>query len=399
MKKALLLFFIGSLFLQSGINAQDNAAPSFNFKNGLGIASPDSAFTMNIRFRIQNRAAFTVAQEDEDTWDVSAVDARVRRMRLRFEGQVYDPRLTYLIQLSFSRGDMDWDNSGVPNVLRDAMVFYKVSNKLNIALGQGKLPGNRQRVVSSGDQQFADRSIVNAALNIDRDFGFQFNYTEKTGDIYYILRGAVSSGEGRNSAGSDKGLCYTGRLELLPFGLFDRRGDYFEGDLAREKKPKLSLAGGLSFNDRSVRTGGQLGRDLYSPVDIQTAIFDGLFKYQGIALYGEYMQRGTPEFSPVTENSSGAKRYVFAGEGMLAQASYLFKSNYEIAARYALTHPAASIHSLEPERTNYTLGVTKYLKAHRVKLQSDVTYEETLNLSNDTEGKNWQFRFQVELGI
>ncbi|HRU61528.1 MAG TPA: porin, partial [Bacteroidia bacterium] len=136
MKKALLLFFIGSLFLQSGINAQDNAAPSFNFKNGLGIASPDSAFTMNIRFRIQNRAAFTVAQEDEDTWDVSAVDARVRRMRLRFEGQVYDPRLTYLIQLSFSRGDMDWDNSGVPNVLRDAMVFYKVSNKLNIALGQ-----------------------------------------------------------------------------------------------------------------------------------------------------------------------------------------------------------------------------------------------------------------------
>ena len=116
MKKALLLFFIGSLFLQSGINAQDNAAPSFNFKNGLGIASPDSAFTMNIRFRIQNRAAFTVAQEDEDTWDVSAVDARVRRMRLRFEGQVYDPRLTYLIQLSFSRGDMDWDNSGVPNV-------------------------------------------------------------------------------------------------------------------------------------------------------------------------------------------------------------------------------------------------------------------------------------------
>lgn len=128
MKKALLLFFIGSLFLQSGINAQDNAAPSFNFKNGLGIASPDSAFTMNIRFRIQNRAAFTVAQEDEDTWDVSAVDARVRRMRLRFEGKVYDPRLTYLIQLSFSRGDMDWGNSGVPNVLRDAMVFYKVSN-------------------------------------------------------------------------------------------------------------------------------------------------------------------------------------------------------------------------------------------------------------------------------
>lgn len=111
------------------------------------------------------------------------------------------------------------------------------------------------------------------------------------------------------------------------------------------------------------------------------------------------MQRSTPEFTPITENSSGAKRFVFAGEGILAQASYLFKNDYEIAARYALTHPSASIHSLEPERTNYTLGVTKYLKGHRVKLQSDVTYEETMNFSTDTEGKNWQFRFQVELGI
>ena len=63
MKKHYYYSLLAALFLQSGINAQDNAAPSFNFKNGLGIASPDSAFTMNIRFRIQNRAAFTVAQE------------------------------------------------------------------------------------------------------------------------------------------------------------------------------------------------------------------------------------------------------------------------------------------------------------------------------------------------
>ena len=60
-------------------------------------------------------------------------------MRLRFEGQVYDPRLTYLIQ-SFSRATWTGTIPVCQNVLRDAMVFYKVSNKLNIALGQGSYP-------------------------------------------------------------------------------------------------------------------------------------------------------------------------------------------------------------------------------------------------------------------
>ena len=146
-------------------------SPYFTFSKGLGITSPDSLFLLNIRFRMQNRAAFYT--ESGDDFSINQVEARVRRLRLRFDGFLYTPRLTYLIQLSFSRGDMDFESLGYPNVVRDAFVLYQVTKSFSVGLGQTKLPGNRQRVTSSGDLQMPDRSIVNSTFNIDRDFGLQ----------------------------------------------------------------------------------------------------------------------------------------------------------------------------------------------------------------------------------
>jgi hypothetical protein len=42
---------------------------------------------------------------------------------------------------------------------------------LDNGFGQTKLPGNNQRVVSSGSLEFTDRTINNSRFNIDRDFG------------------------------------------------------------------------------------------------------------------------------------------------------------------------------------------------------------------------------------
>jgi hypothetical protein len=45
--------------------------------------------------------------------------------------------------------------------------------------GQTKLPGNNQRVVSSGSLEFTDRTINNSRFNIDRDFGLFLDYSHK----------------------------------------------------------------------------------------------------------------------------------------------------------------------------------------------------------------------------
>jgi phosphate-selective porin OprO and OprP len=397
-KAAILTSVVVFLFSGQPAFGQADISPSpyFSYGKGLGIISPDSLFMLNIRFRMQNRVGL-ITQSDEDL-SIDRVEARVRRLRLRFDGFIYTPKLYYLIQLAFTRADMDYDVTGFPNIVRDAMIIYSVNKNFSIGLGQTKLPGNRQRVNSSGDLQLVDRSIVNSTFNIDRDFGIQVYYNNDWQGLHYVFRGAISSGEGRNINSTDNGLAYTGRIELLPFGHFTNGGDYYEGDLAREKKPKVSLGTTYSSNQNATRTGGQLGTFLYAPRDIETFMIDFLFKYKGWALETELLRRNSVD--PITMNSDGDERYVFVGHGENYQTSYLFKRNYEIIGRYSRVLPGSEIQMLDPQIKQYTMGVTKYIRGHRLKLQSDITYElnEWLQGTNP-DAKFWQLRFQIEAGI
>lgn len=396
--KCCVLVVIICLLFCSYAKAQEydvSQVPYFSYGKGLGIISPDSLYLLNIRFRMQNRVAFsTVAHND---FNVQEIEARVRRLRLRFDGFIYRKDLTYVIQLSFTRADQDFDVSGVPNVVRDAMVFYSVNDHLMLGVGQTKLPGNRQRVNSSGDLQLVDRSIVNSTFNIDRDFGIQVYYFNYVGSTQFVLRGAITSGEGRNSNVSDNGLAYTGRLELLPMGPFTLGGDYFEGDLAREPTPKLSVALTYSMNNGATRTGGQIGFPLYESRDILTEMTDVLFKYKGFAFASEFLCRDTN--NPITTSELGAIRYVYAGFGQNYQSSYLFKNDIEIVGRYTRVSPSKKISAYENETQQFTLGLNRYLKGHRVKLQTDLTYQNILGNFNRNATSNWISRFQIEIGI
>lgn len=389
----IVLFGLTALFAQA---QTISPSPYFTFGKGLGIISPDSMYMLNIRFRMQNRAAFRT--ESATDLSIDQVEARVRRLRLRFDGYIYNPRFTYLIQLSFSRSDMDFDDTGFPNVIRDAMVIYAVNKHFSIGLGQTKLPGNRQRVNSSGDLQLADRSIVNSTFNIDRDFGMQMYYNNYIHTFYYVLRGSVSSGEGRNITSSDNGLDYTGRVELLPLGPFTNGGDYFEGDLMREPKPKVSLGITYSHNENTTRTGGQIGRFLYGSRDMTTFMTDFLFKHKGWALACEWLRRDSP--NPVTTNEDGDVRFIYTGFGQNYQGSYYFKNKFEVVARYSLVTPFDKIKELDDQTEQFTLGVNKYIRGHRVKLQGDITFEQNNWLSDvNPDNENWQVRFQIEAGI
>ncbi len=399
-----LLLFIPTFFVAQEGQVKPNKTPYFSFKNGLGFSTPDSSYSLNLRFRIQNRALFnTVSDEDLSP---SSFEARVRRCRLSLTGHVVNPKLTYYLQLSFSRGDMDWTvvdattQNVSPNVLRDAMIFYKPVKQLQIGFGQGKLPGNRQRVNSSGALQFYDRSIVNANFTTDRDFGLFINYTSHVTENFVVIpKLAVTTGEGRNSNISNAGLSYTGRLEILPLGTFTDGGDYFEGDVLREEKPKISIAGGYQLNDLAVRSGGQLGKDMYGTKSFNVYMGDFLFKYKGIALTAEYIRRDT-DGSPVVKGNDGKSRTFVTGDGVNTQLSYCFKSQWEIAARHSLVSPHHDVLSSVKENEQYGLGVTKYLNKHKVKVQANVFYNRERDLLTNKDLNKYFFAvFQVELGI
>ncbi len=381
------------------ISQETTSSPaSFDFNNkGIIFQTSDTALTVGMRFRIQNHIQYNTVSED----DLSAAsnEMAIRRLRLRFGGTLYR-NFSFNIQLSFARRDWDATDSDIPNIIRDAMIFWNFSPHAQIGIGQTKLPGNRQRVISSGDQQFADRSIVNSKFTLDRDFGIQGTYSASIADIPLNLRAAISTGDGRYApqmTGLD--LDYTGRVEVLPFGKFTNGGDYFEGDLIREKSPKLSVGGSFSHNEKSSRSRGQLGPQLTDARTQELLMADAVLKYNGFAFYTEYSQRTCDD--PIASIINGVPSYVFTGYGHLFQASYFVSQNYEVAARVATVVPDKEIENLKgAEYNRHITGVaTYYISNHRAKVQFEVTHNSLENLSTNVEKVNWIGRFNFELGI
>ncbi len=373
-----------------------SALPYYSYGKGLGLTSADSLFQFNIRFRMQNRATASFSDEEE-----SEFSAQVRRLRLRFDGFVGDPKFSYVIQLSFAAGDVGVIQEGQNiNVIRDAIVFYRPNRNWNIGFGQTKLPGNRQRINSSGALQFTDRTINNARFNIDRDFGLQVYYLNNNPDRFgYEIKTAISTGEGRNwTQTSDNKMAYTGRVELYPLGNFTKGGAYFEGDLMREPTPKLMLSGTYHFNHGALRAQGQQGNLLFEPRDLTSILLDAIFKYNGWAFQTAFLQRDTDNAITINPDDNTEQRFVLAGSGFDAQLSYLFLNNLEVAGRYSYSTPKNQIQNFLLESEQLSLGVTKYIWEHALKLQGEVTYEYGTIGLNPVQN-SWYFRFQVELGI
>lgn len=399
---ALFLFFGLTSFAQIikydsvDMERQHAALPYYSYGKGLGLTSPDSIFQLNIRFRMQNRATFNHFEDGEES-----IDAQVRRLRLRFDGYVGSPDFMYSIQLSFAPEDVGELEEGKNiNIIRDAVIVYKPTDHWDFSFGQTKLPGNRQRLNSSGGLQLTDRSINNARFNIDRDFGLQVHNTNEFEDKFsYNFRGAVSLGDGRNwTDNEDTGIALTGKAEIYPFGAFKKTGAYFEGDLMRETKPKLMLSGAFHQNNQARRERGQTGSELFAKRTMQSAFADLIFKYDGWAFMSAYMNRSAK--NPITVNPEDPNdvRYVFVGQGVDLQGSYLFRNNFEVIGRYSNQWVDNEIRAFEPNTQQFSLGLTKYIWEHAFKLQAEATYE-TKDYFLDKNTNNWYIRFQVEIGI
>jgi len=402
-KLILFLCFMALVYGSAFAQADDTddirfpSLPYYSYGQGLGLTTPDSTFRFNIRFRLQNRATYFNSDNDDP-----AIEAVIRRLRLRFDGFVGDPRFLYAIQLSFAPGDVGVITPGDNiNIIRDAVFFYRHNDHLNFGFGQTKLPGNRQRVNSSGALQLTDRSINNAMFTIDRDYGvFAYYLNEIPDQFSYNIRTAISTGNGRNWTKSPStDLSYTARLELFPLGSFRNSGTMFEGDLMREQTPKLLLAGTIHQNQGAQRSRGQLGSTLFETRDLTSAFFDVVLKYNGWALMGAYMTRIADD--PITINSDGVIpefRHVFTGSGYDLQLSYLFLNDYEVIGRYSQQNPHSDIQAFEPDIRQFSFGITRYIWEHSLKLQSEITQTQSTFFTGDKEN-SWYLRFQVEIGI
>ena len=371
------------LFIPFGLLLQAQEISDTKFGNGMiNFIAKDSSFSVKFAPRVQSRYQSEWSYNGED-YDPADINFSVRRARLKFGGFAFSPKLKYKIELGLSNRDISGANvynRNTPRYILDAVVMWNFYEKFELWAGQTKLPGNIERVVSSANLQLIDRSLLNSKFNIDRDMGIQLRHKLRLGGNWIIKeKFSISQGEGRNiTEGNIGGLQYTSRLELLPFGEFSSKGDYSQGDLKREKSIKAMFGFTYDINENAVKSRSNMGSYLIQSsgglfeTDITTIFLDGVIKYNGFALTGEYANRDADQIEALEEDGrtkTGA--VVGAGSASNIQGSYLFKNNFEITARYT------NINFKEITRLSdlkqITFGVSKYVVGHSLKIQADIS--------------------------
>ncbi|MFL0082104.1 porin [Tenacibaculum maritimum] len=398
MKFKTLLTSVSMLMLCS-MQAQQKQSPKFG-KGLFNLVGKENSWSMNIGARMQ---FLTIAKWDSDADGLSNPSSSflVRRARLKFNGFAFSPTLKYKLELGLTNNDIggvsEFTNNA-PRYILDAVVKWNFYHNFELWAGQTKLPGNRERVVSSGNLQLVDRSLLNSRFNIDRDLGLQLRHhfrLSKNIIVKEVL--SIAQGEGRNiTTGNLGGHQYTARVEVLPFGEFSSKGDYKGGDLKREKKPKLAIGGSYDFNNNAVKNrsnqGSYMKNDIgFYETNITTVFVDAMLKYKGFSFMGEYAYRDAKD--PIAKNSDGSLTgdQVQVGSGVNLQTGYLFPSNWELSGRYTNISLDKAITAKNPEN-QYTLGLSKYVAGHKLKIQTDVSY-----LDLDIKPNQLMYRLQVDI--
>ena len=358
------------------------------FGKGIKFLAKDSSYYAKMSIRIQNRFD-GIYMEDVAPGDPTYISRfYIKRGRLKFDGFVLSPKTKYKIEFDIVGG-----------YVRDAWIRHNFYKNLSVQYGLGKLPGNRERVVSSQKLQFVDRSQFNDAFNIDRDMGVQFLHHFKLGKMVFRETVAYTDGRGINDFSAHDGSSYTARVDWLPFGEFKNKGDFYYADFAREQTPKIMLGGVYNYNDKAIDARGQNGLRLSDTRNLSTIFADIMLKYRGINLSAEYGKKTTTENNPVVDmdsTSGDVLESFYTGEGYVMQLAYLFKSNWEIAGRYTVVNPEKK--TQRDDIVEYTFGVSKYIIEHNLKIQSDVSYQDNNTIYNDL-GERVIVRFQIELAF
>uniref|UniRef100_UPI00404B125B porin n=2 Tax=Flavobacterium sp. TaxID=239 RepID=UPI00404B125B len=400
----------------SEVFAQNISMDAYKFGEGLNFKTSDGKeLKISGYFQPYFESKNYTSADDQD----AANRFRMRRTRLRFDGNSSDNKFSYRFQVDLS-GSAEVDEE-TTNYLLDAYVTYDFFKQLNISFGQrATYTDNRELWMASNSLQFVERSRLTSAFSSIREFGFFVNSRFKTGKNSYINPYFVlTNGDGLNVLGKDYGgLKVGGRVDFLPFGLFSKAGQFRQTDIVREQTPKFVIGVNYSINNgMSSRRGRESGTILYlndnneeSLPDYTKYGVDFLFKYKGFSALGEFVKSvasvptditqrvrndgsiaTTFDVNGVQDVDAYVKGRMMLGEAYNIQAGYLFKNGVSVDGRF--THLKADENSFLNNQTfynrpnYYSLGLSKYLdRNYGAKIQASFTYVDGSEGINDIQG-------------
>ena len=282
--------------------------------------------------------------------------------------------------------------------LLDLRATWVANPKFKLRAGQWKAEYNRERIDSSGKQQFVERSISTYWFTIDRQWGAMTSgraMKGARGDANWWAGVLGGVGRGNSSDGGRPMLMsrwqwnYTG--EPLPFS---------QSGLKRYTSARGSLSFAAVTNDSrytrfSSAGGGKLkgydeGRD--NQYRVNQAMQEWAWQRGGLSFQQEL------HWKSIRDRVNGGTRHIVGGylQGgwFPAERWDMVSPSLELALRAAYVRPDSESDIDEQE---YTVAANWFFNGHRNKISADLSY-----LSGDDNGREkseYRFRLQWDISI
>ena len=354
--------------------------------SGFRLETRDGNWQTNLQWRAQLRYTnpyFGDPRQVDDFESSGTSNFEPRRLRMKIGGHGYQPWLKYYFEVDL-QPNRDPDSSAVSSSARviDWRIDIAKWDWGGFRVGQWKIDMNRERVDSSGRQQFVERSIVNRIFTIDRQIGVQLRghvFKNTPADLRYYV--GVFNGEGRGVRNVDEDMMYSGRLQ---WNFFGRDLAWRQTDVEYTEKPTGSFAiGGMTTNGPCTRwsSSGCGSLDGFtSPIlaegdqfNVEQAVQEFAFKYRGFSIQQEYHRKF------IRDRVVGSKNDLTGG---YLQTGYFFSNIFpvvpaplELAVRYAFVEEPNEVDRMfDNEREELTLAANWFFAGHNNKLTLDYSY-------------------------
>lgn len=380
---------------------------------GFRFESRDGNWQTNLQWRAQMR--FTSPSTGDPRQlssfsDDTSNTFQARRLRMKVGGHGFRPWLGYYFEADWQPTRDSGDESAAASTrLIDWRITVDKYKEIGLRLGQWKIDYNRERVDSSGRQQFVERSISNRVFTIDRQVGVQLRghlFEGTPADMRYYA--GVFTGEGRGVSNDDKDLMYAGRLQ---WNFLGRDLALKQTDVEYTEKPTGSFSAGAASNTGRCTRWSSGGCGNLDGFDRPVLAMDGqyeinqwtqgsAFKWRGFSWQQEFHRKTVDD--TVNNTSSDLT-------GGYVQSGYFFHhlipavpKQLELAVRYSyVEEPNRTDLQLENKREEFTIGANWFLfgVGHNNKITADFSHL-TLDdsFANQDVSEN-RFRVQYDVSF
>lgn len=352
----------------AGESTEELPAGKFSYgKQGLQFDDGTGNNFLWFGVRLQTRWTNSEVTQDElpGAPDSSSSDLSLNRGRLKLGGNLFSPAFTVYSEYDF-----------VDSRLLDLRATYKFTDWLSVRVGQWKSEFNRERIDSSGKQQFVERSIVTPWFTIDRQQAIMASGRIGEGsraDTSYWFGWLSGAGRGGDTSEAD-GL-WLGRAQ---WNFNGRVLGFSQSAIGRPKDPAASVAlaavsGKSGYTAFSSAGGGQLPGFVDGEPDryrLQQFMIETAYQHGGFSWQQEL------HWKEVDDQASGETRRLIGG---YAQAGMFFSEilesfpePLELAIRFARVDPDRDL--TDDTEKEYTLVSNWFFKGHRNKLTLDLSH-------------------------